>query len=142
MIHHKKILIFILFFNTLIWAQNGSCYDGAFLLSCETKEIKVDSFKFKNKTIEFFLIEKSHAYRDINGVCQYNGVIIILSENHKYLRRNKSKIFKLLSEKVQLKNFTVFSNCEIYQLSKTAFWHKKKEKEIRKGYIGRFISKL
>ena len=70
-----------------ICAQRRNCSDESFWLSCDSKEIKVDYFKFKNEIIHFYLIQKYRLYIDVNGVCQYNGVIVITDKDVKFLKK-------------------------------------------------------
>lgn len=137
----KRIIVVASLFLTFSAFGQKDCFSESFWKGCETQSSELDSITFNNYKIYFYLVERFFVAKDGNNVCTFSGTVITPDLKIKLNRKEKQKVFRLINNKVNLVSFNVFSTCEAFQLSRTAFWSKKKEKILKKKLIGRFVRK-
>lgn len=123
--------------QTLSFGQSSDCSNNSIWYKCE-ENIPDDSIVYKDQIIKYYLVYKDFSFKDVNGICKFNGVIIIPDLPGKINNRKLKIIFQLINEKVQLNTFRAYSTCEAFQLSRTAFSGREKTKFLKKHYLGNF----
>lgn len=135
-----KITIISLFLSLSVFSQKD-CFDQTFWKECENQNAELDFVTFNNSKIYFYFVEKIYASENANNVCTFRGTVIMPDLKIKLNRKEKQRVFQLINDKINLVSFVVYSTCEAFQLSRTAIWHKKKEKHLNEHLIGTFTTK-
>lgn len=132
------LLILLAFLiQTLSFGQAKDCWDDSLWRNCE-EYIQKDSVVYNRQAIQYYLVYKMVSYRDVNGDCRFDGVIVIPDLPGKVNKRKLKDIFPLINEKLQLNSFGAYSTCEAFQLSRTAFSGRAKTKFLKKYHLGNF----